>query len=98
MKTSNILNRINSFPLAEVRKILLRDWDPIGIGDNVYLTDEYDRYLPEIIKVLNRDTVTTDLIENYLAHIENGLGMQVNNYVRHKAAISLIELKQKGTL
>ena len=31
-----------------IREILLRDWDPIGIGDVAEAQDEYDSYIPGI--------------------------------------------------
>ena len=36
----------------EIRKILLRDWDPIGIRDEEYAQDEYDLYIDHIISLL----------------------------------------------
>jgi hypothetical protein len=52
-----------------VRAILLQDWDPLIVGDNPNLADEYDRYLPEIIRLLNSDC-TIEQMEAYLASIE----------------------------
>ena len=31
--------------MEAVREVLLRDWDPLGVGDNPSLSDEYDRYV-----------------------------------------------------
>jgi hypothetical protein len=30
----------------EIRAILLGLWDPLSIGDNPHLSDEYDAYIP----------------------------------------------------
>ena len=30
---------------SRIRKVLLRDWDPCGVGENPNLADEYDRYV-----------------------------------------------------
>ncbi len=35
---------------AKVRQILLEDWDPIIIGSNPNLADEYDSFIPEILR------------------------------------------------
>ncbi len=52
-----------------VRAILLKDWDPLIVGDNPNLADEYDRYIPEIIRLLDSDC-TIEQMEAHLASIE----------------------------
>ena len=31
--------------ITEIRTILIKDWDPLGIGANLNLGDEYDGYI-----------------------------------------------------
>ena len=38
--------------IADIRSILINDWDPAGIGDNPGLSDEYDVYIGSIINIL----------------------------------------------
>lgn len=38
--------------ISEIRSVLLNDWDPIGIGDNPNLYDEYDSYIGPILNIL----------------------------------------------
>lgn len=35
-----------------MRKILLSEWDPLHVGDNPNLADEYDRYIPALVSLL----------------------------------------------
>ncbi len=37
----------------EIRTILLNDWDPLGVGENSNLSDEYDNYIPGILLLLD---------------------------------------------
>ncbi len=35
-----------------IRKMLIKDWDPIGVSDIPEALDEYDAYVPEIYKMI----------------------------------------------
>ena len=48
---------------GRARRILLADWDPLSIGDNPALADEYDDFIPEIVAALERDATTSELTE-----------------------------------
>ncbi len=37
---------------AAIHDILIRDWDPIGLGDEQDVQDEYDSYIPGILRLL----------------------------------------------
>jgi len=56
--------------VEQIRTILLRDWDPVGIGDNPNLKDEYDSYLPELVRILRISPVSEDAVLAYLQKIE----------------------------
>lgn len=38
--------------LAEVRRALFEEWDPIGVNDNPLAEDEYDNYAPHLTEML----------------------------------------------
>jgi hypothetical protein len=37
-----------------IRRVLLHDWDPIGVADVPQAQDEYDSYVPELYSLLIR--------------------------------------------
>lgn len=54
-----------------VKTVLLRYWDPVGVGDNQNLQDEYDGYVDEIIDLLSdENNVTIEVIFRLLTSIE----------------------------
>ncbi|WP_148213109.1 hypothetical protein [Methylocella silvestris] len=73
-----------------VRTILLRDWDPIIVGDNPHLIDEYDHYIPGIIELLDR-RCSAESIERHLRQIEaNAMGLTPPLEQAHRAARNLV--------
>ena len=46
-----------------IRQVLIKDWDPIGIGDEKGLADEYDAYIAPIYRILAGTRSENDLIE-----------------------------------
>src|SRR5262249_44928575 len=54
---------------ARVRRILVHDWDPIGIQDVPEASDEYDRYADKAHVMLMDDRATADMIAAYLYEI-----------------------------
>lgn len=51
---------------AHVRRILLQDWDPIGIRDIPEASDEYDRYADKAYVMLMDERATAESIASYL--------------------------------
>jgi hypothetical protein len=51
---------------AQVREILLRDWDPIGIYGIPEATDEYDAYASRAYVMLMDEGATASEIAGYL--------------------------------
>jgi hypothetical protein len=65
---------------ARVRRILLQEWDPIGIRDAPEASDEYDRYADRAYVMLMDDRATAEAIAAYLYQIASehmGLGQQL---------------------
>jgi len=54
----------------ELRKVLLSDWDPIGISDFPEASDEYDTYLGNIFHLINIGSTARELAE-YLFEVES---------------------------
>ena len=52
-----------------VRRILLHDWDPIGINDFPSASDEYDRYADKAYVMQMDERATADQIAAYLYEI-----------------------------
>jgi hypothetical protein len=52
-----------------IKEILLREWDPIGIGGFAGAQDEYDGYVDEINELLNQHP-SADRIFDWLWSIE----------------------------
>ena len=46
-----------------IRQVLIRDWDPIGIGDETALADEYDAYIAPVYRILVGPRTVDDLVE-----------------------------------
>jgi hypothetical protein len=54
--------------LDEVREVLLREWDPIGVGDNPECRNEYDRYARTICRYLKQGA-DEYRVTSYLARV-----------------------------
>lgn len=52
-----------------VRTILLEDWDPLIVGDNPHLSDEYDDLIPGIVGLVGNQC-TVEQLERYLKDVE----------------------------
>jgi hypothetical protein len=66
---------------ARVRKVLLHDWDPIGVQDVPGAIDEYDRYADRAYVMLMAESATAETIAAYLEviaaeHMGFGLDQQ----------------------
>lgn len=61
--------RANQFLMEEIQKILLREWDPIGIQDIPEAQDEYDSYVSDIYKLIQSKRTESEVFD-YLWGIE----------------------------
>lgn len=57
-----------------IRRVLLRDWDPIGVSDVEEAQDEYDSYIGGVYRILASGGSEDDIIK-YLWHAEIDLGL-----------------------
>ncbi|MBO9560885.1 MAG: hypothetical protein J7515_20165 [Caulobacter sp.] len=56
-----------------MRQVLLADWDPLHVGSNPMLSDEYDSYLGKVLKTL--DAGEAERIVDLLVELEGDLGV-----------------------
>ncbi len=74
-----------------VREILLRDWDPCGVGNNEALKDEYEEYLPSISALVAQRPPSSVLSETLLG-FEQGLGVTLPEQRRERAVRALLAI------
>jgi hypothetical protein len=53
----------------EVRRILLHEWDPIGVADCEGAEDEYDSYVPGVLGVISQGGGEVAVVE-FLRRVE----------------------------
>ena len=76
----------------EVRRILVADWDPIGVGDVPQARDEYDEYLPPLLGMLASGTSVRKL-SSYLLKIErDSLGLEGDPDRANRVATRLLNI------
>ena len=72
--------------INEIRTIFLKYWDPILVGDNELLIDEYDNYVNSMFGYLNIDDIVDLLIL-----FENEMGVETDLYTKRNVASKLIK-------
>lgn len=72
----------------QIREILLAEWDPLNIGDSPKLADEYDRYIPGVLALVNKGASVPE-IEQFLRGVEASFGMNPEPQRSRRAAIRL---------
>ena len=58
----------------DIRTILLRDWDPLAVGNNPKLSDEYDSCSPVIYRMIQAGTTVQEIQRYLIAVDEKGGG------------------------
>lgn len=78
-----------------IRRILMEEWDPIGVADEPFAQDEYDSYIPTIYRLLveGADEYGIAWCLQQIADKEIGLRPDVDRAFR--AAQRLIELTKE---
>jgi hypothetical protein len=79
--------------LIAVQKVLLREWDPIGVNNNELCRDEYDSYAPPICRWL-REGADEYKLASHLEQLQRvSMGMSRDNEELHRrVACRLLEL------
>ena len=72
--------------LHAIHKILLKDWDPLGIGSRPAMRDEYDEFLPKIFMLIKSEVSESEIFE-YLWRLETVV-MEKRGNKAHTARIA----------
>ncbi len=74
----------------DIRVILFTQWDPIGINNIPECENDYDSYIPGIIRILNSDADEYKML-NHLRKLETGsMGLSDSNTVINKHIVVLL--------
>jgi hypothetical protein len=76
--------------LDRIREILLRHWDPVSVGDNPKLADEYDVYLGEVADMLAKGCGSTELYDHLRAIESVDMGLELPQEQRWRAVKALL--------
>ncbi len=88
---TDIANRARLFHQA-IRRALLREWDPIGVGEFAEAQDEYDSYVPAIYKLLIARKPRHEVFE-YLWWLETEhMGLTGDRQATEKFAERLLQI------
>jgi hypothetical protein len=81
--------------IEAVRAMLLRDRDPLSIGENPNLADEYDAYMPGLLRSIDSNC-SADQLESYLLDIEHGLRLRPDPATIALAVKDIFEAVHRG--
>jgi len=84
--------------MAEVRSILIHDWDPIGVRYITHLTDEYDAYIGRIIKILLAGCTPLEIASLLQSIEDKEIGCSTDRAVRYNVANKLQSLHARSIL
>lgn len=76
-----------------IRKVLIDDWDPIGVRGVAGVVDEYDSYIGQVYQILRGSRSADDLVD-CLGRIEQEeIGVGTTERSRRDVALKLLDLK-----
>lgn len=81
------MNRIQA-----IKKLLLVDWDPIGISDEPHAQDEYDMYVPGIVEILSRGGNQQQLADYLLWIVTERMSLGGNRQHNQQIAVRLLRI------
>jgi hypothetical protein len=78
---------------AAIHDVLIRHWDPLGVGANPDAQDEYDSYISGIERLLRRGSDSVKLAAHLNRLEAESMGLSRHDEGRHRrAARRLLEL------
>lgn len=75
-----------------VKEVLLREWDPIGIGGSDAAKDEYDTYVTKVCALIAQRLSVEDVIQYLLWAETEQMGLQADVARARRVAGSLVQL------
>jgi hypothetical protein len=70
--------RWNAPEYVRIARILFDSWDPIQVGGNQNLADEYDQYVPAVARLLNSEPFDFAKLHAHLRALENDFGCLIH--------------------
>ena len=82
--------------IEKIRDVLINDWDPIGVGDNPNLREEYDSALSPLLAALSKGA-GVDELGSILAAAEKRFGVEDDLARRERTVTKLMAARESIT-
>ena len=82
--------------IEKIRDVLINDWDPIGVGDNPNLREEYDSALSPLLAALSKGA-GEDELASILAAAETRFGATGDPARRERTVTKLMAARESIT-
>jgi hypothetical protein len=79
----------NTETINKIRYLLLTEWDPLNIGDNPNLFDEYDGYIPIVLSILMKGIGVEELSILLYKIEQEEIGVDGNLEKCYRVAVAL---------
>lgn len=76
----------------QIRRVLLEEWDPIGIAEDPLAQDEYDGYLGGIYNFLEQNATEAEIVHHL--HLTETLNMGMQGQSKEKLLTVAESLKR----
>jgi hypothetical protein len=77
----------------KIRSLLLQEWDPIGVRGVPAASDEYDSYVPPLVKMVMSKKSLGELAEYLLKVEKTEMGLHGDNNRARSVAARLLQLR-----
>ena len=78
-----------------IRKILMEEWDPIGVAEIPEAQDEYDAYIPHIYSQLIHHASWQEMFDNLWETETDHIGLYGNRGRTEEIVKALMKLKEE---
>jgi len=82
----------------QIREILMKEWDPIGVAGIPEAQDEYDAYVSEVYRLLSRRASAKELFDSLWWVETEHMGLRGNRQRTQMVAERLARLLESGVL
>jgi hypothetical protein len=77
-----------------IRKVLYRDWDPLGVNDHSSTEDEYDAYIAPVYRILVGNRSVNELVNKLTRMARDEIGVPPGDVEKlNSVANKLLKLK-----